>query len=83
MNIPHRFRTRESSGTTHLTSLAVTRNVAASTQTQALSALLFFYREMLGQDLPWLTEVTRAKKPARLPVVLNHDEIRSLLSQLD
>ncbi len=66
-----------------LTSLAVTRNVAASTQTQALSALLFFYREMLGQDLPWLTEVTRAKKPARLPVVLNHDEIRSLLSQLD
>jgi integron integrase len=66
-----------------LTSLAVQRNVAASTQAQALSALLFLYREVLGQDLPWLTEVTRAKKPARLPVVLNRDEIKTLLAQLD
>jgi integron integrase len=66
-----------------LTSLAVQRNVAASTQSQALSALLFLYREVLGQDLPWLTEVTRAKKPARLPVVLNREEIKTLLEQLD
>jgi integron integrase len=66
-----------------LTSLVVQRNVAASTQAQALSALLFLYREILGQDLPWLTEVTRAKKPARLPVVLNREEIKTLLNQLD
>ena len=53
-----------------LSALAVERNVAASTQTQALSALLFLYREVLEIDLPWLSEVTRAKKPTRLPSVL-------------
>ncbi|MDP1572843.1 MAG: integron integrase [Pseudomonadota bacterium] len=66
-----------------LTSLAVERNVTASTQNQALSALLFLYREVLGVDLPWLGEVTRAKKPARLPTVLTQDEVRSLLKYLD
>ena len=44
-----------------LTSLAVDGNVAASTQTQALSALLFLYRQVLGQDLPWLDDVVQAK----------------------
>ncbi|MEW5888529.1 MAG: integron integrase [Pseudomonadota bacterium] len=63
-----------------LTSLAVERNVAASTQSQALSALLFLYGEVLGIDLPWLNEVTRAKKPARLPTVLTSDEVRALLA---
>jgi integron integrase len=62
-----------------LTSLAVERNVAASTQSQALSALLFLYKEVLGTDLPWLSEVTRAKKPARLPTVLTREEVHRLL----
>ena len=54
-----------------LTSLAVERNVSASTQTQALSALLFLYKEVLGQQLPWLDDVEQAKRPQRLPVVLS------------
>lgn len=66
-----------------LTALAVERNVTASTQMQALSALLFLYREVLGVDLPWLTEVTRAKKPARLPTVLTSEEARALLTYVD
>ena len=62
-----------------LTSLAVARNVSAATQNQALSALLFLYREVLGNDLPWLDDVTRAKKPARLPTVLTRQEAAALL----
>jgi len=65
-----------------LTHLAVNRNVAASTQNQALSALLFLYREVLDRDLPWLDDVTRAKKPSRLPVVLTDTEVAKLLRQL-
>lgn len=53
--------------------------VAASTQNQALSALLFLYREVLGVDLPWLDGVTRARRPRRLPTVLSVDEVRRLL----
>lgn len=52
-----------------LSDLAVRRAVSASTQNQALSALLFLYREVLGIDLPWLENVVRAKRPRRLPVV--------------
>src|SRR5690606_19734334 len=59
-----------------LSSLAVRDNVAASTQNQALSALLFLYKEVLGIELPWVGEVTRAKRPKRLPVVLTHSEVR-------
>lgn len=66
-----------------LTWLAVARNVSASTQTQALSALLFLYKEVLEQDFPWLTEVTRAKKPRRLPTVLTRDEVSRLLAAVD
>jgi integron integrase len=66
-----------------LTSLAVERNVSASTQTQALSALLFLYKEVLGLDFPWLTEVTRAKRPRRLPSVLTVDEVRRLMQAVD
>lgn len=51
-----------------LSDLAVRRDVSASTQNQALAALLFLYKQVLKQDLPWLGEVVRAKKPARLPV---------------
>jgi len=66
-----------------LTHLAVEGNVAASTQNQALSALLFLYKEVLGIDLPWLKDVTRAKRPQRLPVVLTRDEVRAVLGKMD
>ncbi|NWG39813.1 MAG: integron integrase [Hydrogenophilaceae bacterium] len=66
-----------------LTWLAVERNVTASTQSQALSALLFLYKEVLELDLPWLSEVTRAKKPARLPTVLTRVEVHRLLKYVD
>lgn len=66
-----------------LSSLAVRENVAASTQNQALSALLFLYKEVLGLELPWVGSVTRAKRPKRLPVVLTHVEVRALLALVD
>lgn len=66
-----------------LTHLAVEGQVAASTQNQALSALLFLYREVLGQDLPWMQEVVRAKRPARLPVVLTPAEVAAVLARMD
>jgi site-specific recombinase XerD len=65
-----------------LTHLAVDRNVASSTQNQAFSALLFLYREVLEREMPWLDDVTRAKKPAGLPVVLTDTEIGRLLCEL-
>ena len=65
-----------------LTALARDRNVSAATQNQALSALLFLYRQVLQQKIGWLEKVERAKKPARLPVVLTGDEVRKVLSQL-
>ena len=65
-----------------LTDLAVRWNVSASTQNLALSAILFLYREVLGIDLPWLSGVTRAKKPQRLPTVLTRREIERLLQAL-
>ena len=66
-----------------LSFLATRKNVAASTQNQALAAILFLYREVLGIDLPWLDGVTRASKPPRLPVVLTREEVRALLARLD
>lgn len=66
-----------------LTALAVERNVAASTQGQALSALLFLYGEVLGLELPWLADVTRAKKPRRLPTVLTVAEVGTLLDAIE
>lgn len=66
-----------------LSHLAVDRRVAASTQNQALSALLFLYREVLGVELPWLDGLVRAKRPARLPVVLTAAEVRALLANLE
>jgi site-specific recombinase XerD len=65
-----------------LTHLAVTRRVAASTQNQALAALLFLYRHVLDQNLPWLENVERAKRPARLPLVLTKEEVKAILAQL-
>ena len=69
--------------TAFLTSLAVSSKVAASTQNQALSALLFLYRAVLGVELPWLDDVVRAKRPPHLPVVLTRDEVRAVLQRLD
>jgi integron integrase len=67
-----------------LTALAVDGCVAASTQNQALSALLFLYRQVLGMDrVPWLEGVVRAKHPARIPVVLSRGEVRRLLAHID
>ncbi|MDG9757146.1 integron integrase [Pseudomonas chengduensis] len=65
-----------------LTHLAVKRDVSASTQNQALAALLFLYKEVLKLDLPWLQGVVRAKKPKHLPVVLTRIEVDALLAQL-
>ncbi|MBW8372299.1 MAG: integron integrase [Thiobacillus sp.] len=65
-----------------LTHLAVQGRVAASTQNQAKSALLFLYREVLEHDLPWLEDVERAKAPKRLPVVLTQEEAQTVLSRL-
>jgi len=65
-----------------LTHLAATHKVAASTQNQARAALLFLYREVLGVELPWLTEVQQAKKPVRLPVVLTRDEVQLVLARM-
>lgn len=65
-----------------LTSLAVDQKVSASTQNQALAALLFLYKEVLGVELAWLQDVTRAKRPRRLPSVLSKPELQALLAQL-
>jgi integron integrase len=66
-----------------LTHLAVNAKVGASTQNQALQALLFLYRQVLGIELPWLDNVTRAARPKRLPVVLSAAEVRAVLSHLE
>jgi len=65
-----------------LSSLAVDAGVSASTQNQALCALLFLYREVLGQDLPWLDDVVRAKRPRHLPVVLTRVEVAAVMQHL-
>src|SRR5438094_2717080 len=64
-----------------LTHLARDGNVSASTQNQALSALLFLYKQVLKEEIGWLEDVERAKKPTRLPVVLTHDEVHSVFAR--
>ena len=66
-----------------LSDLAIQGRVSASTQNQALSALIFLYRHVLGRDLEGLDNAVRAKTPHRLPVVLSRDEVRALLGELD
>lgn len=66
-----------------LSSLATDGQVSASTQNQALAALLFLYREVLGVDLPWLAQVVRAKRPVRLPTVLTRGEVGTVLAGLE
>jgi integron integrase len=65
-----------------LTHLATELNVAASTQNQAFSALLFLYREVLKQRLPWIDDIVRAKRPLKVPVVFTQAEARAVLSQI-
>ena len=68
--------------TRFLSSLAIDAKVSASTQNQALAALLFLYGQVLGTDLPWLHEVVRAGRSQRLPVVLSQAEVRAVLLAL-
>ena len=67
----------------YLTHLASERHVSASTQNQALSAILFLYRVVLRIELPDLDGIVRARRPTRLPVVLTRGEVRRVLDQLD
>ena len=68
--------------TAFLTHLARVGRVAASTQNQALSALLFLYKEVLQQKIGWLDQVERVKRPARVPLVLTKEEVRRVFTQL-
>jgi integron integrase len=68
--------------TRFLSSPALHGRVSASTQNQALSAVLFLYKEVLQQDLPWLDGIVRAKRPSRLPVVLTQEEVQAVLAHL-
>ena len=77
---------REMGGTeveAFLSHLATAGRVAPSTQNQALSALLFLYREVLKLELPWLDGVVRAKRSLHVPVVLTENEVRAPLARLD
>jgi integron integrase len=65
-----------------LTHLARDLNVAAATQNQALSALLFLYKEVLKHEIGWLEKVERAKKPPKLPVVLSRGEVKQIFVHL-
>jgi integron integrase len=82
----HRLRHPAEMGETEvkefLTSLATRGKVSASTQNQALSALLFLYRAVLSRELDWMDDIVRAKRPIRLPVVLSRKEVSAVLGQL-
>jgi integron integrase len=68
--------------TSFLSSLATDRRVSASTQNQALSAILFLYRAVLGREVPWLDSLVRARRPQRKPVILNRTEVLAVLNHL-
>jgi integron integrase len=78
----HPLELGEQEVTVFLSDLAVNRRVSASTQNQALAAVLFLYEEVLGHELEELADVVRARRPTRLPVVLTRDEVRALLDRL-
>jgi len=67
---------------TFLATLANERRVSASTHNQALSALLFLYRAVLKQELPWMDRIGRPKGPQRLPVILTVEEVRAVLARI-
>ncbi len=66
--------------TAFLSNLAVERHVTASSQNQALSAILFLYKKVLGIELPWMVDIVRAKRTRRMPVVLTRREVEKVLS---
>ncbi len=66
-----------------LSYLASERNVAAATQAQALAAILFLYKAVLGTELPWLENIVRATRPRRLPVVLTPTEARAVIGHIE
>jgi site-specific recombinase XerD len=68
--------------TAFLSDLAIRQNVAASTQNQALSAVLFFFKQVLGRELEWMNDVARARRSQHLPVVLSRQEVQSLLGRM-
>jgi site-specific recombinase XerD len=67
--------------TAFLSHLAVNRKIAASTQNQALAAILFPYGHVLKQELPWLEDVEQAKRPTRVPIVFPREEANAVLLQ--
>ena len=69
--------------TAFLSWLATRRDMAAATQNQALSAILFLYKHVLGEELPWLAGLVRAQRPVRMPVVLSRAEVRRMLAAMD
>lgn len=79
----HPRRLREDDVNGFLSDLAITQNVASSTQNQALAAILFLYQHVLDQPLDRIEGVVRARKPARLPVVMSRAEARTVLSLID
>jgi integron integrase len=81
-NLRHPEEMAEPEINAFLTHLAVKAKISASTQNQALSALLFLYRSVLGKEIGDLGEVIRARKPKRLPVVMTRDEVKAVLSCL-
>jgi integron integrase len=82
-NLQHPARMGGPEVESFLSYLASDRNVAAATQSQALSAVMFLYKTVLKTDLPWLQNVVRATGPRRLPVVLTQAETRAVLGQLE
>ena len=79
----HPARMGESEVRDFLNDLAVTRKVSASTQNQALSSLLFLYKDVLGRDVRWIWGIVRPKTPKRVPAVLSQEEARALLGAMD
>ncbi len=78
----HPLELGEAEVTAFLNDLASRGGVSASTQNQAMAALLFLYRRVLRRSMPWLKDVVRAKSAMRLPIVLTRDEVRRLLEEL-
>jgi len=81
-NLRHPAEMAEPEINEFLTHLAVKERVSASTQNQALCALLFLYRHVLKQEIGNLGDIIRARKPKRLPIVMTREEIKSVLGQL-
>jgi len=81
-NVRHPKEMAEPEINAFLTSLAVKEKVSASTQNQALSALLYLYRHVIGREIGDLGEVIRARKPKRLPVVMTREEVKKVLANM-